>query len=1284
MKNLYLFIFTLLISTAFAGNIEKASIITPDLQTFMEQKSNSDLIRINIRFAQQLNLSTQYAQLQKLPMDVRRQTVVAELKQFAQESQNDIMSFLSTQSASDYKLVRQFWLANVITCYASENLIAQLAQRTDLDRIDIDEERQLIDEVPEVVNEEPTGKEVNEITYNVLKVNADDVWALGYTGEGIIVSVIDAGINYNHVDLADHMWTTADYPLHGYDFHNNDNDPMDGHGHGTHCAGTVAGDGTAGSQTGMAPDALLMGCKVLGDDGSGQESNVWAAIEFSVEQGANVISMSLGWSHSWNPDRPTWRTTLDNALAAGMVASIAAGNEGGSTSNPDDVRTPGDCPPPWLNPDQTLIGGISAVVCVGATNASDGIASFSSRGPVTWETIAPFNDYPFNPEMGLLRPDVSAPGVDVKSCNAFNINGYTVMSGTSMATPGVAGVMALLLSKNPGLTPEEICMILETTALDLGETGKDNVYGAGRVDALDAIDNTSEQGPVYESHVFNDPNANGLIEAGESIPMSVTMFNGSDMDFSNVDVTISTESPYITMTDDQENYGDFAVGEAIEIIDGFSFDVSENLPGMMAIRFNVVATDGTEVWESSFNAISYGPNLSIGNLLVDDAAGNDNGRLDPGETANLIIGVLNTGQMAAQDVLLQLNYDGNYLVFTQVEQSLDLVEADSESTVVFEVTVSPDANIGSVEMFNLGLSNGVFEDSKDFFMTIGLIVEDWESGDFNSYGWNFSGGDWFITDTNPYEGVYCTQSADIGDNGSTSMLLDYEVGADGTISFYYKVSSESGYDYLTFYIDNVEKGSWSGEVPWTFQEYEVTAGNHTFKWTYNKDTSVSNGSDAAWVDFIILPPLALPSINLEPLAMLCEGEQYMSEAQAENYTALLWTTSGDGSFNDEAALDAVYTPGTNDIDGEGVMLTLTAEGTNGNVSSHVNVTIMASSLDAPEIPMGSTTLCINPENQTYRTSLMEGYELTWTLSPVEAGEFEAAADSMVVMWADEFVGEASIQVKVSSPCAESDFSESLMVMVNDLPQMSIIESTSVCYGNQVEISAEFTGTAPWMMNVEGVGDISVEASPYMMSWTAMQDTSFSVNLLSDANGCINETSHTSTVMVNENPVVFLGNDTTVCLTQQVTLDAANEGASYEWSTGESSQTIIVDGSGITGDGQKEISVMVTNEFDCATEDMIVIYFQDCSGIGELSSLSQIAIYPNPNQGKFEVSFASLMVQDLTIEIYNLTGSIVYTENLKLDQGNMLHSIDLSDLSAQTYLMVLKTQEGQVVQRLVVE
>lgn len=1080
------------------------------------------------------------------------------------------------------------------------------------------------------------------------------------------------------------MWQSADYPNHGYDFHNNDNDPMDGHGHGTHCAGTVAGDGTAGSQTGMAPDASLMGCKVLGDDGSGEESSVWAAIEFSVDQGAHILSMSLGWQHAWNPDRPTWRTTLDNTLAAGVVASIAAGNEGGSTTNVDDVRTPGDCPPPWLHPDQTLIGGISAVVCVGATDASDNIASFSSRGPSEWESISPFNDYPYNPEIGLLRPDVSAPGVDIKSCNAFNVNGYTNMSGTSMATPGVAGVMALLMSKNMGLSPEDICMILETTSVELGASGKDNVFGTGRVDAFQAVENTSEAGPSYESHAFNDPNGNGEIEASESILMSLTMYNGSDLEYPNVDVTITCESPYITMTDSEENYGVFPIGTSIEKVDAYSFTVSEDLPGLEDIRFNVSATDGVEVWTSSFNVVSFGPKLSIGIMDIDDSNGNDNGRLDPGETADLIFSLHNFGQVDLNTVMVNLNNSGSYLTFENIEYTIDALASENVAHATFTVSVSESAPEGVTEIINLEAASGVYSDLKEFSLVLGIIVEDWETGGFDQFNWTFGNTDWVISDVDPYEGVYCSQSGNIGDSQMSSMILSYEVGSAGTISFYKKVSSESGYDFLKFYIDDQEQNAWSGEVDWSMEEFEVTAGAHIFKWTYSKDVNTTGGDDAAYLDWIVLPPIALPSIQLETDVIICEGETYQSDAEVENYNSLEWTTTGDGSFDDATIAAAVYTPGTNDISSKVVMLTLTAFGGNGNISSTVNLTIQSSELNAPNSPVGETNLCLGSGSQTYFSSYDLEEELVWQIEPIDAGVLTSAGDSAVIVWDESFYGEVSLIAKLMNTCTESEFSEPTIIQVHNNPYLNVNSSFSACVGTEVEIPLDLSGEAPWSIGVIGSDDIIASENPFILSWNVNQDSTVEFNSLTDANGCTLEDYYISfMVFVLDAPVVNIGNDTSVCMNHVITLDAANNGASYVWSNNETSQTIMVDSAGMNDDNEKMISVTVSND-NCSIEDEILISFEDCSGIEELLSISNFNVYPNPNHGKFEIELNSMKNQEVQLEVYDLLGARVYSEVLSIPIGSYLKSIDLSTYPSQTYLLSLKTSESKIVQRVIIE
>ena len=193
------------------------------------------------------------------------------------------------------------------------------------------------------------------------------------------------------------------------------------------------------------------------------------ALTYAADNGAHIITASIGWPHSFTSARAMWREVSENAMAAGVFVNYAAGNEGGG-NDPDNVRTPGDVPD---------------MSTVGATDCNLNIAFFSSRGPITWQDIPPFNDWPWPP--GKIKPSYSGPGVNTLSTSS-NCSGYTTFSGTSMATPHVAGAAALVLQANPALDHFGVKEILEQTAIDRGAKGKDNVYGAGFVDAFAAVE----------------------------------------------------------------------------------------------------------------------------------------------------------------------------------------------------------------------------------------------------------------------------------------------------------------------------------------------------------------------------------------------------------------------------------------------------------------------------------------------------------------------------------------------------------------------------------------------------------------------------------------------------------------------------------------------------------------------------------------------------------------------------------------------------------------------------
>jgi serine protease AprX len=224
----------------------------------------------------------------------------------------------------------------------------------------------------------------------------------------------------------------------------------------------VCGDGTAIVTTGIAPDASLMTVKTINRTGGGSVAQMLKGVQFAVENGADVLSMSLGFKNNQltTSQKEEIRAAFDNVLEANVVVCAAAGNDGDTYGAPNNVDYPAACPAPWRNPDQTLEGGLSSVICVGAHDLNE-----SSRGPSTWEGTS-YNDYPYNEgaSMGLIRPDISAPGYIIRSTKYSQNDIYELKSGTSQATPCVAGVIALMLEKNSSLTPAQISQIIEETA----------------------------------------------------------------------------------------------------------------------------------------------------------------------------------------------------------------------------------------------------------------------------------------------------------------------------------------------------------------------------------------------------------------------------------------------------------------------------------------------------------------------------------------------------------------------------------------------------------------------------------------------------------------------------------------------------------------------------------------------------------------------------------------------------------------------------------------------------
>jgi len=283
------------------------------------------------------------------------------------------------------------------------------------------------------------------------------------TGKGVTVALIDTGVDPGHESLADRIVAFKD-------FVNDQTTPYDDNGHGTHCASLIAGE----KGTGVAPDAKLVVVKVMDRDGACYLSDALKALDWCLENkeryGIKVVSFSVG------GETPSDGTSLldeacNRMVDEGLVMCVAAGNSGPASSS---IVIPGDA---------------DKVITVGAVDSSGSIFELSSRGPAS---------------DGEIKPDLVTLGVNVVSALAGSKDGYSSMSGTSMAVPQVSGATAILLEAKPDLGPAGVKRTLLKTADDLGQSGPDNVYGYGALNLTNALDSveaapTKLSAPVLES-----------------------------------------------------------------------------------------------------------------------------------------------------------------------------------------------------------------------------------------------------------------------------------------------------------------------------------------------------------------------------------------------------------------------------------------------------------------------------------------------------------------------------------------------------------------------------------------------------------------------------------------------------------------------------------------------------------------------------------------------------------------------------------------------------------------
>ena len=546
------------------------------------------------------------------------------------------------------------------------------------------------------------------------------------------------------------------------------------------------------------------------------------------------------------------------------------------------------------------------------------------------------------------------------------------------------------------------------------------------------------EGPylIYNAMQVNDEAGNGnqALDYNETCDLGISIHNVGSESIGNITATLSCNNDKVQILQGQTTYGTVNTEEIIQADQAFSVRFDEALDDQELVRLYLEMSSGDYSYSDSIDVRINAPVLSCTNVSYTNAEGEPTDRFFQGETSMMTFDITNTGHSKSLDLSNQLNIKAPFLDITENTLPLEAIEAGETAQVTFQVNMHDNASKGNILDYTLDVNSGIRTIEFENVALLGYTTEDFDDEVLNpNIQWNLGSGSkkWYIVEDETAVEGFCMRSPAINDNVSAKLALSVRCALPETFTFSHKTSTEEG-DVLELTINSKEVGSWSGISEWEQSTFELKEGQNVIIFSFKKNAQGSGGEDGVMIDHLLFPPMEELVVYAGDDAEICSNEPFTPNSCVLHPEEILWTTNGDGTFDDPSLEQPSYTFGIADKQSGQVVLSMTVTDVhNTTQSDDLSISLIEDLSEiTPEEPSGDTLIDLRLISiSDYNANISSDYDIVWSLEPEEAGTLIMGGNMANIVWNSDFRGNATLTYTIGNTCGDSEASMPMNIQV---------------------------------------------------------------------------------------------------------------------------------------------------------------------------------------------------------------------------------------------------------------